>query len=214
MGEDPKNVFVVGCPSIDIIKELDLNLLPNFNFSLSKPYLLVVFHSVTTDPSENNVLMAESIIKTVEELNIPTIFLGSNVDAGSKELGLVIKKFIEKRPPFVYSAKLLSPDIFYRVLAKAACAIGNSSSFIREGAFLGTPAVIVGSRQHKRERGENVKEVAIETKEIKKAVMEQIKHGPYPRNLMFGAGDAGQKIAEILAKAEPKIQKKFFDLKI
>ena len=33
----------------------------------------------------------------------------------------------------------------------------NSSSFIREGSYLGIPSVIVGDRQKGREHGENIK---------------------------------------------------------
>ena len=41
-------------------------------------------------------------------------------------------------------------------MQKCSCLVGNSSSGIREGAFLGTPVVNIGSRQDKRERGKNV----------------------------------------------------------
>ena len=34
--------------------------------------------------------------------------------------------------------------------------IGNSSSGIREGAYIGTPVVNIGTRQNKRERGKNI----------------------------------------------------------
>ena len=43
-----------------------------------------------------------------------------------------------------------SPEDYARVLRNATCLIGNSSSFIREGDFLGVPAIIIGDRQCKR----------------------------------------------------------------
>lgn len=214
MGENPSNVFVVGSPAIDVIKNLDLDMPQNIfpDLDLNKPYLLVLFHPVTTESPESNILMTQNITKVIEELAMPTVFLGSNIDAGSREVGLATKRFLAKKLPFVYSAKLLYPDVFYRVLAKASCALGNSSSFIKEGAYFGTPAVIVGSRQQNRERGKNIKEVGLNTEEIKQAVREQIQHGRYAKDLIFGDGNAGQRMADILAKIEPNIQKKFFDL--
>ena len=38
----------------------------------------------------------------------------------------------------------------------AACLVGNSSSGIREGAYIGTPVVNIGSRQNNRISGQNV----------------------------------------------------------
>jgi hypothetical protein len=44
--------------------------------------------------------------------------------------------------------------------------------------------------------------------QIEAAVRKQIAHGRYPRSLMFGDGTAGAKIADVLATAEFKIQKR------
>ena len=38
-------------------------------------------------------------------------------------------------------------------MQKTRCLIGNSSSGIREGAYIGTPVVNLGTRQNDRERG-------------------------------------------------------------
>ncbi|MEK7162599.1 MAG: hypothetical protein AAB730_01955, partial [Patescibacteria group bacterium] len=83
--------------------------------------------------------------------------------------------------------------------------------FLREGAYLGTPAVLVGSRQHNRERGQNVIEAPVDFDSIKKCVKDQLARGRYPSDLRFGAGDSDQKIAEILAKVNPPLQKSFHE---
>ena len=64
-----------------------------------------------------------------------------------------------RKPKDVFFTKNLHPDDFYKYLNYAVCAVGNSSSFIREGAFLGIPVVLFGSRQNNRERGENILEI-------------------------------------------------------
>lgn len=215
MGENPENVFLVGSPAIDVLKDLDLEISPQTfpGFDFEKSYLVVLVHPITTESQESNEQMARNVIGVIEELALPTIFIGSNIDAGSGEIGKVIREWNEKgRPSYVAFAKSLGPDNFYRVLAKASCALGNSSSFIREGAYFGTPVVLIGSRQENREKGKNVKEVGIEKEEIKKAVLKQIKHGQYSPDFLFGDGGAGEKIAAILAEVKPSIQKKFFDL--
>jgi UDP-N-acetylglucosamine 2-epimerase len=86
--------------------------------------------------------------------------------------------------------------------------VGNSSSGIREGAFIGTPVVNIGSRQNARERGENVITVPNCTKQILDAINKQVKHGRYKQNHIYGDGSAGDKIAKILNEInDVKIQK-------
>ena len=85
--------------------------------------------------------------------------------------------------------------------------MGNSSSGLREGAFLGTPCVNIGSRQRDRERAQNVIDVPHDTDAIYAGVEHQISNGRYPRSLMFGDGNAGKKIADILATAPIRLEK-------
>ena len=89
-----------------------------------------------------------------------------------------------------------------------SCLIGNSSASIREGAFLGTPAVNVGSRQQGRERGANVTDVGHDREQIVDAVQRQAAHGRYPSEHIYGDGGAGKRIAKILAEAPLSVQKR------
>src|SRR4051812_42354404 len=95
--------------------------------------------------------------------------------------------------------KNLPIDVYVRLMQQTACLIGNSSSGIREGAYIGTPVVNVGSRQSSRERGRNVIEVTHSKSEILGALKQQIAHGPYPMDPIYGDGRAGEQIADILA---------------
>ena len=92
-------------------------------------------------------------------------------------------------------------------MKRTLCLIGNSSSGIREGAFIGTPCVNVGTRQTMREKGKNVIDVNFDTIEIYDAIKKQISHGPYEENPIYGAGNAGILIANILAQKKVIIQK-------
>ena len=51
---------------------------------------------------------------------------------------------------------MLEIENYVKLLNITSCLIGNSSSGIREGCFIGTPCVNIGTRQNNREFGKNV----------------------------------------------------------
>ena len=221
MGEDPQTVFLTGCPSIDVIRDMDLRIDKNFlkndhtkgvgaELDFNKPYIVVLQHPVTTEYGEGHKQIHETL-EAIYDLRIQTLWLWPNVDAGSDDISKGIRSFRETRnPQFIYFRKNLSVEDYARLINSCQCLVGNSSSAIREGAFLGVPAVNIGSRQNGRERGKNVKDVWYDSNEIKKAIVEQIKHGRYPKDTLYGDGNASKKMAEILASWKIKIQKRLY----
>ena len=143
---------------------------------------------------------------------MPTLFFWPNVDAGWDRASVAVREFL-KNPqlPALRIFKTFSPEDFYRVLSRAAVAVGNSSSFLREGSYLGTPAVVVGTRQQGRARAENVIEIPNDRHEIAEAVRKQLKRGRFPSSNLYGDGRASERIAEVLAMVNPQVQKKFFE---
>ena len=93
------------------------------------------------------------------------------------------------------------------MINSCSCIIGNSSSGIREASFLRVPSVNIGSRQNNRERGDNCISVNYKFKEIYNAVKYQLEHGRYHPSKMFGAGNAGERIVDVISKINPNIQK-------
>jgi UDP-N-acetylglucosamine 2-epimerase len=93
------------------------------------------------------------------------------------------------------------------LIANCKCIVGNSSSGIREGAFLGTPVVNIGTRQNKRERSRNVVDSTYNADDIYAATLKQLEHGRYEKDPVFGNGTSGKQIAELLATVEVSIQK-------
>ena len=94
-----------------------------------------------------------------------------------------------------------------KLLSNSKALIGNSSVGIRECSFLGVPVVNIGSRQNKRERGKNILDVSYGEKNISNAIEKQISKTTRERDLIFGSGNAGAKIAEILSKVELRSHK-------
>ena len=88
---------------------------------------------------------------------------------------------------------------YISLLKNASCLIGNSSSGIREACYFGTPVVNIGTRQKGRERGNNVIDVGYNKEEIKRAILESIRHGKYPSENIYGDGNSSEKIVNILA---------------
>ena len=80
------------------------------------------------------------------------------------------------------------------------------SSGIRE-SLLGVPVVNIGSRQSNRERGPNVKDVGHDRRKILKSILHQVGKR-FKKSLIYGNGDAGRKIASILANSTFTINKK------
>ncbi len=215
MGERSDTVFFVGCPSGDIALQLDRKL-PDDVFSKGvgghidphKPYLLVVFHPVTTEYGlEKDETL--QLLRALTELAMPTVWLWPNIDAGSDHVSKTIRSFREEhKADWLHLIKNFPPEEYLKVLANAACAIGNSSSFVRDSSFLGTPVVLVGDRQQGREIAQNVLTVVPETGAILNAAKQQLANGRYVSSNLYGDGAASEQIASLLSQVEPYIQKR------
>ncbi len=218
MGEDPATVHVVGCPRIDLISEL-LSEVEGLDeawiakegvgahIDTRQPFLLVSQHPVTTEYGSGEAQIVETLA-ALDTLGMPTIMLWPNVDAGSDDVSRGMRKFREAhRPEHIRFYKNFPVEMYARLMHRAACLVGNSSAPIREGAFLGTPTVNIGTRQQGRQRGANVVDVGHDRHAIVDAVRAQIAHGRYPSEHIYGDGAAGPRIADILATAPLRLQK-------
>ena len=136
------------------------------------------------------------------------IWLWPNVDAGSDIFSKEIRKIREtKKPKNIRWQKNYSPEDYLKLIYNSSCLVGNSSSAIREGAYLGIPAVNIGTRQNKREQGKNVLNIEYDSTEIYKSILRQIRKKKYPQNRIFGDGKAGKRISNILSKIKLDIIK-------
>lgn len=220
MGEPKETVHLTGCPAIDLVAETDLTLPADIFerykgvgavLSPEKDYMIVLQHPVTTEYGSGFQQINETLnaVYPMALQGMQIVWLWPNVDAGSDDVAKGIRMFRERHAtPNMHFFRNFAPDDYARLLANTRCIIGNSSSGLREGAFLGTPCVNVGTRQAGRERAGNVIDVSNESDAIVAAIRDQLAHGRYERSNLVGEGTAGRQIANILATADIQIQKR------
>lgn len=212
MGENPRYVFNYGCPAMDILANEDLSIsneqMANYlgvgrPIDWTRPYVLMVQHPVTTSYGRGFEEVSQTLRALKSIPDIQKVVMWPNVDAGSDDVSKGIRHFREfNMTEPIYYYKNFSPEDYARVLNNALCCVGNSSSFIREAAYLGVPTVIVGDRQQGREHGHNVVFANYDVKHIAAQVSAQVVHGRYTPDYLFGQGDAGKRIAAELATTD------------
>lgn len=219
MGEHPDYVFHVGSPELEMIENQKFTISNEYinsfgvgaEVDLSKPYLLVMQHPVTSEVSENR-NNTEETLKAIDKSNIPAIWFWPNVDAGTDEVSKAIRTFREQdKLQKVRFIKFIPAEQFIALLDGATCLVGNSSSGIKESSFLGTPVVNIGTRQQGRRRGENVIDTPYEEKNILEAIELQVLHGKYPQSHLYYKPGTSKKIVEILSEKKLYTQKRFFE---
>jgi UDP-hydrolysing UDP-N-acetyl-D-glucosamine 2-epimerase len=219
MGEERRKIFITGCPSIDLASEVLPDPKLNFNpfekyggvgdlEKILNGYVVVMQHPVTSEHK----LSREQVTQTLEavhQIDMPTLWFWSNVDAGADGTSNGIRSFREAvKPRNMHFFKNMNPTDFLRLLYNSKCLIGNSSVGIRECSFLGVPVVNIGTRQTGRERGKNVLDVDYDIDKIHGAAHYQIKHGRYNPDKLYGDGKAGERISKLLAVAPLETQKR------
>jgi UDP-hydrolysing UDP-N-acetyl-D-glucosamine 2-epimerase len=218
LGEDPESVHLVGCPRMDLVAEVlagDGDGLSDLfetgvggRFSLDEPFLLVSQHPVTTEYGDGKRQIQETL-KAVQAVDVPAIMLWPNADAGSEHIAAGIRQFREHNDDSqLHFFKNLPTSDYITLMSRTAALVGNSSSAIREGAFIGTPAVNIGPRQDGRDRGGNVVDVDYDNTAIADAVRSQMANGRYEMEPIYGDGHAGERIADVLATTTISIHKR------
>jgi UDP-hydrolysing UDP-N-acetyl-D-glucosamine 2-epimerase len=217
MGERPESIFVTGCPSMDLLENASQPL-PNdffqrnsgvgFAVDAKQPYLVVMQHPVTSEYGQGLKQIKETLT-AIAQLQMQTVWLWPNIDAGSDDISKGLRVFREReRPNYIHFIRNIPPEDYAQLIAHCECLIGNSSSALREGAFLGVPAVNIGTRQHGRERGRNVIDADYEAESIVSAIRFQLANGRYESDHLFGDGKSGARIAQLLRDLPiPKTQK-------
>lgn len=200
------NIFNFGCPAIDLADRYSardsqkvLSETPHIGIfsDKSERYFVVTLHP-DTERYEGLREDAQKFFGVVDELSaeLNGIIIWPNVDGGSDKISKVIRSFREDgklRNCKFY--KNFDADDFPSIIKNASLCLGNSSSFLREGAHFGTPSVIVGGRQSNRDIYSNAITCSFEKTDILSSVRAILSKKIKPQS-PFGKGDAGRKIAQ------------------
>ena len=224
LGESKSTVYNVGCPRIDSIHKILKSYDPvkSFeqisgrgsgelkNLSYSDDYIVLLYHPVTTEYSQNNENF-KKVLNAFCEIKIKKkVILWPNADAGADIISRIIR--VKKGENFLNDVKFfknLPIELYIPLIHRAKCLVGNSSSAIRDGSYIGIRSVNIGSRQNGRLMGPNIISCNYSKKEILKSINLQINKKKAPQSTIYGKPGAAKKIIKILKKLkEIKIQKK------
>lgn len=204
-----ERIWNVGCPSIDIacrahadppVTAGELGGAGDpFDDACAEPYAVVLQHPNTQQVDEAYAQM-RATLGALYMADLDAIVFWPGQDAGADGASKAIREAVaSENRPAIHTVRNLPPARFLRLLTQARVVVGNSSAGIREAGYLGVPVVNCGTRQFGRERGPNVLDVPHDFSQIAAAIREQVAHGRYPCSTLYGTGEAGQRIAEVLA---------------
>ena len=213
LGEEPWRVFNVGQPSLDLISARlfasPTEIAADLKLDLSRPVILFCQHSVTTEFEQaiEQVRPSLDALRKLAKDGYQIIITYPNNDAGGRRIIEEIEKLNGEANILI--TKNLGRHRFHGVLnvigrVGRGAFVGNSSAIIKETPAFGCPAVNIGSRQQGRMRANNVLDTAYNAEEILAAIHrsvmdEAFRHQCQTCKNPYGAGNAGPKIAEVLA---------------
>jgi UDP-hydrolysing UDP-N-acetyl-D-glucosamine 2-epimerase len=204
MGELKKNIYVVGCPSLDsLFLEKKVNykdILKKFNIDLKKDFIIIIQHSVTSEDNYSGKQIIETI-KAVKKSCIQALFVLPNNDSGHDKIIKTIKK------SKIRWTESLSLREYSTLLSHAKILIGNSSSGIHEAASFKLPVINIGTRQNGRLQPRNVINADYNCNDIYKKIKFCMFNKKFIRSLKslknpYGNGKSAVKITNILAKID------------
>ena len=170
---------------------------------------MIMYYPVTSEYGKGETQVI-NLLKALNKFEIQKIFFWPNSDAGYEDISRGIRKWREKNKDYKTKfIKNLEQKYFYHFLNKTKCLIGNSSSGLREGCFIGVKNICIGTRQNGREIGKNTIMIKSDYKNIfntLKNILDSNKK--FKKDYRYGKGNSGEQIVNILEKIEISSQKK------
>ena len=202
MGEKRKNIFIVGCPSIDALKNAESVetkfLSKKFKFNFDQKFACMLQHPVTSENKSSKFQISQTL-KALKLSKIPSFIILPNNDSGYFE---IIKEI--KLSDYKWTSTL-SIEEYKAILRKCAFIIGNSSSGIHEAASYKKPVINIGTRQNKRLKSFNILNSDYNYKIIKKKIDFCLKNKSFLKKIKnvqnpYGQGNSAKKIIKIIKK--------------
>jgi UDP-hydrolysing UDP-N-acetyl-D-glucosamine 2-epimerase len=214
MGEEPWRVHTAGFPAIDLIQAGNFatpdEVRQRLGLDLARPIVLFTQHSVTTefDQAAEQLRASLKALRQLAADGVQVVATYPNNDAGGRRIIAELETLRDVAN--VQLHRSLGRWLYHGVIGLArdpathiAC-VGNSSSGIKETPAFFCPTVNIGSRQQGRLRADNVIDTEYRADAIEAAIRRCLNDDAFRAHCRavenpYGLGDAGKKIAEVLA---------------
>lgn len=162
LGEDPRRVFHVGTPSLEMLKNQKIHsreeLSRLLGFDVDEQTVLLTYHPATLC-AEDPVRTLKMIVDALRNLKHPVIATRANTDAAGDLINAELERAAEADPERFHVFRFLGVRRYFSCLKHCAAMAGNSSSGLIEAPAFALPVVNIGGRQEGRVRGANVIDV-------------------------------------------------------
>ena len=221
LGEDPKQVHVVGGLGIDSIANTSLlsriEVEKALGREIKEKAFLVTFHPTTNEGSDS-LDHAKFLFDALDAYpDFQVIFTMPNADPLGLELGEMIREYAAHNSN-VSVFDSLGQRLYLSCIPFMKCVIGNSSSGLSEVPSFGIPTVNIGIRQKGRPEASSVVTTGNSTAEIivgiDKALSRDFQLDSKSARNPFGVEGAAIKIFTTLKSLDLKLMrtKSFYDL--
>ena len=196
MGENKKNIFVVGSPDVDMILGKDL---PNLNIVKKRyditfeNYAIGIIHPITTN-LKNLKRETKVFLNSIVRSNLNYILIYPNNDHGSDIILDEIKKLKKNKKFKIFPS--IRFEYYLTLLKNSRFIIGNSSSGIIEAPYYGVSTINLGDRQKNRLQSKLIKNESFNEKLILKSI-DFAKNRKIKKRKFFGDGKSAEKIMQL-----------------
>jgi UDP-hydrolysing UDP-N-acetyl-D-glucosamine 2-epimerase len=208
MGEAADRIFVVGEPTLDVIRELQplppAVLSETFDVDLDRPLILAIFHPVTSEIADAADHM-RSFLDALLDVGEQALVSYPNSDAGSRRVIDVIEDYRARAQSPLRFSRSMPHHTFLSLMSVASVMAGNSSSGIIEAPSFGLPVVNVGTRQCHRVRAENVLDVGYDRADIAAGLRTALSDSAWRKRARhcvnpYGDGHTAERTLDILRR--------------
>ena len=175
MGENPKNIFIIGSLGVENIKKVNLfdraQIEKRLNLKLSSNNFLLTFHPETIGKNkihQNIHSFSRMILKKFKDAII--IVTSPNIDMGNSKIFNKIISISKKNKKNIIFKKSLGKKMYFSILKHCRIVIGNSSSGVIEVPSFNIPTINIGDRQSGRIKAKSVIDCKNDIKSFKFAL--------------------------------------------
>lgn len=206
MGEEPARIVEVGEPSLDRLKTMEFlpfaELAKEFDLPADKRFLVATLHPIT-DEWQSAASQMTTLLHALEQIGMTTVFTYPNSDSGGRSMRDVLEGW--RGRDFLRIEANLGTLRYFSLLRHAKAMIGNSSSGLIESPSFGLPVVNLGSRQHSRQRADNVIDVEFDKDRIVDAVKYALSDPRFAERVAncrnpYGDGTASRRTIDVLRR--------------